>query len=53
MAEQYLVSKKYHEISMLAGETANQVSKNGNEWTKNLTTAARLQWLISLYRGRR
>ena len=42
MAEQYLVSKKYHEISMLAGETARQVSKNGEEWTKYLTTAARL-----------
>ncbi|MDE7203501.1 MAG: DUF3849 domain-containing protein, partial [Lachnospiraceae bacterium] len=42
MAEQYLVSKKYHEISMLAGETAGQVSKNGEEWMKYLTTAARL-----------
>ncbi len=42
MAEQYYVSKKYHEISMLAGETARQMSKNGEEWTKYLTTAARL-----------
>ena len=42
MAEQYYVSKKYHEISMLAGETAGQVSKNGEEWMKYLTTAARL-----------
>ncbi len=42
MAGEYLVSKKYHEISMLAGETANQVSKNGKEWAKYLTTAARL-----------
>ncbi len=42
MAEQYLVSKKYHEISMLAGETARQVSRNGEEWAKYLTTAARL-----------
>ena len=38
----YLVSKKYHEISILAGETARQVSKNGREWAKYLTTAARL-----------
>lgn len=42
MAEGYLVSKKYHEISVLASETARQVSKNGKEWTKYLTTAARL-----------
>jgi len=42
MAEQYYVSKKYHEISMLAKETAKQMSKNGEEWTKYLTTAARL-----------
>ena len=42
MAEQYYVSKKYHEISMLAGETAKQVVKNGGEWTKYLDTAARL-----------
>ena len=42
MAEQYLVSKKYHEISMLAGEITNRVCKNGDEWTKYLTTAARL-----------
>ena len=42
MAEEYLVSKKYHEISVLASETARQVSKNGKEWTKYLTTAARL-----------
>lgn len=27
MAGQYYVSKKYHEISMLAGETAKQVSE--------------------------
>lgn len=38
----YLVSKKYHEISILAGETARQVSKNGKEWMKYLDTAARL-----------
>lgn len=42
MAGEYLASKKYHEISMLAGETARQVSKNGEEWMKYLTTAARL-----------
>ena len=42
MAGEYLVSKKYHEISVLAGETARQVSKNGKEWTKYLDTAARL-----------
>ena len=42
MAGEYLVSKKYHEISMLAGETAGRVSKNGKEWAKYLTTAARL-----------
>ena len=42
MAEQYYVSKKYHEISMLAGETAKQVTKNGEEWAKYLNTAARL-----------
>ena len=42
MAGEYLASKKYHEISMLAGETAGQVSKNGEEWMKYLTTAARL-----------
>ena len=29
MAGEYLVSKKYHEISMLAGETAGRISKNG------------------------
>ncbi len=42
MAGEYLVSKKYHEISILAKETAGQVSKNGEEWAKYLTTAARL-----------
>ena len=42
MAGEYLVSKKYHEISMLAGETAGRVSKNGKEWTKYLDTVARL-----------
>ena len=42
MAGEYLVSKKYHEISMLAGETAGRISKNGKEWTKYLDTAARL-----------
>ena len=42
MAGEYLVSKKYHEISVLAGETARQVAKNGKEWTKYLDTAARL-----------
>ena len=42
MAGEYLVSKKYHEISVLASETTRQVSKNGKEWTKYLTTAARL-----------
>ncbi len=42
MAGEYFASKKYHEISMLAGETARQVSKNGEEWAKYLTTAARL-----------
>ncbi len=42
MAEEYLVSKKYHEISMLATKISKQVSKNGAEWMKYLTTAARL-----------
>ncbi len=42
MAEQYLVSKKYHKISVLAGETAKQVSGNGEEWGRFLDTAARL-----------
>ena len=42
MAEQYYASKKYHEISMLAEETAKRISKNGDEWTKYLTAAARL-----------
>ena len=42
MAEQYYASKKYHEISMLAEKTARRISKNGDEWTKYLTTAARL-----------
>lgn len=42
MAEQYYVSKKYHEISVLAEETAKQAARNGEEWTKYLTTAARL-----------
>ena len=42
MAEQYYASKKYHEISMLAEETAKRISKNGDEWIKYLTTAARL-----------
>ena len=53
MAEQYLVSKKYHEISLLAGETAGRVSKNGKEWTKYLDTAARLypKIPIRLYTG--
>ncbi len=42
MAGQYYVSKKYHEISVLAEETAKQASRNGEEWAKYLTTAARL-----------
>ncbi len=42
MAGQYYVSKKYHEISVLAEETAKQASRNGEEWTKYLSTAARL-----------
>ncbi len=37
-----MAGKKYHEITVLAGETARQVSKNGEEWAKYLTTAARL-----------
>ena len=37
MALEYLVSKKYHEISMLAGEISGKVSKNGEEWMKYLT----------------
>ena len=40
MAGEYLVSKKYHEISVLAGETAKQVAKNGKEWTKYLDTGS-------------
>ena len=53
MAGEYLVSKKYHEISVLAGETARQVAKNGKEWTKYLDTAARLypKIPIRLYTG--
>ena len=42
MAEEYLVTKKYHIISVLATETARQVSKNGREWARYLDTAARL-----------
>ena len=42
MAEQYTFSKKYHNLSVLESETVHQVSKNGEEWTKYLTTAARL-----------
>ena len=42
MAGGFYVSKKYHDISVLAGETAKQVSRNGEEWTRYLTTAARL-----------
>lgn len=42
MAEEYSVSKKYHNLSVLESETVHQVSKNGGEWAKYLTTAARL-----------
>ena len=42
MAGEYLVSKKYHEISMLAEETAKNIARNGDEWMKYLDTAARL-----------
>ena len=42
MAEQYTFSKKYHNLSVLESETVHQVSKSGEEWTKYLTTAARL-----------
>ncbi len=42
MAGQYYVSKKYHEISLLAEATAGQVTKNADEWTKYLAVAARL-----------
>ena len=33
---------KYQMISYLAEDTAKQIAKNGQEWTKYLTTAARL-----------
>ena len=33
---------KYQMISCLAEDTAKQIGKNGQEWTKYLTTAARL-----------
>ena len=42
MSEQYYVSKKYHEISILAKETAKRIVKNETEWTKYLEVAARL-----------
>ncbi|MCM1232461.1 MAG: hypothetical protein NC489_20250 [Ruminococcus flavefaciens] len=42
MAEEYSVSKKYHNLSVLESETVQQVSKSGEEWAKYLTTAARL-----------
>ena len=42
MAGGFYVSRKYHDISVLAEETAKRVSKNGEEWTRYLTTAARL-----------
>lgn len=42
MSEQYYVSKKYHEISILATETAKRIVKNETEWTKYLEVAARL-----------
>ena len=42
MAGEYYVSKKYHEISVLAEEITKQISKNGEEWAKYLTTAAKL-----------
>lgn len=42
MVEEYFVSKKYHEISLLAVDIAKQVSKNGEEWMKYLSVAARL-----------
>lgn len=42
MAEEYSVSKKYHNLSVLESETVHQVSKNGEEWAKYLATAARL-----------
>ena len=33
---------KYQMISMLAEDTAKEIAKNGQEWTRYLTTAARL-----------
>lgn len=42
MSEQYYISKKYHEISILATETAKRIVKNETEWTKYLEVAARL-----------
>lgn len=42
MAEGYYVSKKYHLVSELAKKTAKRISRNGEEWTKFLGTAARL-----------
>jgi len=42
MAEEYYVSKKYHEISVLMGETAKKIAGNGEEWMNYLDTAARL-----------
>ena len=42
MAEAYYVSKKYHLVSTLAKKTAKRIARNGEEWTKFLSTAARL-----------
>ena len=33
---------KYQMISYLAEDTAKEIAKNGQEWTRYLTTAARL-----------
>jgi len=42
MAEQYYVSRRYHEVSILAEETVKRITRNGEAWTGYLKTAARL-----------
>ena len=37
-----LMVTKYQMISYLAEDTAKEIAKNGQEWTRYLTTAARL-----------
>ena len=41
---------KYQMISYLAEDTAKEIAKNGQEWTRYLTTAARLYKIRSMNR---